>query len=115
MNKEIYIIFGGDCVDPYEPPYPIASFLDKDKAEEFLKKFKEEDEKNCQLNEQNSELYKQYFEYLENENIKYDYDGIADEKLSKKFGVTKEFAHDVMNYNYYYPQVYYISSVELYE
>ena len=54
------------------------------------------------------------YEYLTNEHIKYDYDGIADEALAKKFGVTKEFAHEVMNF-YYYPQIYYMSSSDFYE
>ena len=112
--KKVYLLYGGDAV-PYEPTYVIAAFLDKDKAEEFLKRLKEEDEKNCQLNEQYAELYDKYYEYLEDEHIEYHYDGIADEALAKKFNVTKEFAHEVMNFNDYCPQIYYISSVDLYE
>lgn len=112
-TKKAYLIYGGDDI-PYEPTHIIATFLDKDKAEEFLKKLKEEDEKNCQLNEQYSELYNQYGEYLDNEYIEYDYDGVADEALAKEFGVTKEFAHEVMNFHYY-PQIYYIRTSNLYE
>lgn len=112
-NKKVYLVYGGDAI-PYEPTYVIASFLDKDKAEEYLKKLKEDDEKNCKLNEQYEELYSQYCEYLDNEHIEYQYDGIADEELAKKFNVTKEFVHEVMNF-YYYPQSYHIKSIDLYE
>lgn len=113
-TKKVYLIYSGDAT-PYEPTHVIAAFLDKNKAEEYLKKLKEEDEKNCQLNEQYEKLYDKYDEYLENEHIEYKYDGIADEALAKKFGVTKEFAYKVMNFNEYYPQIYYISSSDLYE
>ena len=41
-------------------------------------------------------------------------DNIVEEALAKKFGVTKEFAHEVMNFDYY-PQIYYIQSEDLYE
>ena len=112
--KKVYLIHSGDAT-PYEPTHVIAAFLDKDKAEEYLKKLKEDDEKNYQLNEQYTELYNQYDEYLENEHIEYHYDGIADEALAKKFGVTKEFAHGVMNFEEYYPQIYYMDSIDLYE
>ena len=112
-NKKVYLVYNGDAI-PYEPTHVIAAFLDKDKAEEYLKKLKEEDEKNYQLNEKYSELYKQYDEYLDNEHIEYDYDGVADEALAKKFNVTKEFAHEVMNF-YYRPQIYYMSTSYLYE
>ena len=94
-DKKVYLVYGGDNI-PYEPTHVIATFLDKDKAEEYLKKLKEEDEKNYQLNEKYSELYKQYDEYLDNEHIEYDYDGVADEALAKKFNVTKEFAYEVI-------------------
>ena len=112
-TKKAYLIYSGDEM-PYEPTHVIATFLDKEKAEEYLKKLKEEEEKNYQLNEQYEELYDIYNEYLTNEHIKYDYDGIADEALAKKFGVTKEFAHEVMNF-YYYPKIYYMSSSDFYE
>lgn len=36
-KKKTYIVYGGDDI-PYEPTYPIASFLDRNKAEEFLEK-----------------------------------------------------------------------------
>ena len=112
-TKKVYLIYGGDDI-PYEPTHVIATFLDKEKAEEYLKKLKEEEEKNYQLNEQYEKLYNIYNEYLTNEHIKYDYDGIADKELAKKFGVTKEFAHEVMNF-YYYPKIYYMSSSDFYE
>lgn len=112
-TKKVYLIYNGDDMS-YEPTHVIATFLDKDKAEEYLKNLREDDEKNYQLNEKYSELYKQYYEYLDNENIKYDYDGVADEALAKKFNVTKEFAHEVMNF-YYRPQIYYMSTSDLYE
>lgn len=112
-TKKVYLIDGGDAI-PYEPTYVIAAFLDKDKAEEYLKKLKEDDEKNCQLEEQYTELYNQYYEYLEDEHLEDAEDNIIEEALSTKFGVTKEFAHEVMNFAYY-PQIYYISSVDLYE
>ena len=38
-TKKAYLIYGGDDMT-YEPTYVIASFLDKDKAEEFLKSLK---------------------------------------------------------------------------
>lgn len=112
--KKVYLIYGGDAI-PYEPTYVIASFLDKDKAEEFVENLKEEDEKNRELDEQYTELYNQYYEYLEDEHIEDTDDNVIDEALAKKFGVTKEFAHEVMNFNDYCPQIYYISSVDLYE
>lgn len=112
-TKKVYLIYNGDDI-PYEPTHVIATFLDKDKAEEYLKKLQEDDEKNYQLNEKYSELYKQYDEYLDNEHIEYDYDGVADKVLAKKFNVTKEFAHEVMNF-YYRPQIYYMSTSDLYE
>ena len=112
-TKKVYLIYNCDDMH-YEPTHVIATFLDKDKAEEYLKKLKEEDEKNYQLNEKYSELYKQYDEYLDNEHIEYNYDGVADEILAKKFGVTKEFVQEVMNFCYY-PQIYCINSVDLYE
>lgn len=111
--KKVYLVYGGDDI-PYEPTHVIATFLDKDKAEEYLKKLKEDDEKNRQLEEQYEELYNQYYEYLEDEHIEYECDDIADEALAKKFNVTKEFAHEVMNFSYY-PQFYYIQSEDLYE
>ena len=107
-TKKVYLIYGGDVI-PYEPTHVIASFLNKKKAEEYLKKLKEDDEKNCQLEEQYTELYNQYYEYLEDAE-----DNIVEEALAKKFGVTKEFAHEVMNFDYY-PQFYYIQSEDLYE
>ena len=61
-TKKVYLIYNCDDMH-YEPTHVIATFLDKDKAEEYLKKLKEEDEKNYQLNEKYSELYKQYYEY----------------------------------------------------
>lgn len=112
-NKKVYLVYSGDAT-PYEPTHVIAAFLNKGKAEEYLKKLKEDDEKNCKLSEQYEELYSQYDEYLDNEHIEYNYDGVADEILAKKFNVTKEFVHEVMNFCYY-PQIYYISSVDLYE
>ena len=112
-NKKVYLVYSGDAI-PYEPTYVRAAFLDKEKAEEYLKKLREDDKKNCKLSEQYEELYSQYDEYLDNEHIEYQYDGIADEELAKKFNVTKEFVHEVMNF-YYYPQSYYINSVDLYE
>ena len=112
-TKKAYLIYGGDEM-PYEPTYVIASFLDKDKAEEFVKKLKEDDEKKRQLNDQYFELYGQYYEYLENEHLEDAEDNIVEEALAKKFGVTKEFAHEVMNFSYY-PQFYYIQSEDLYE
>ena len=112
-TKKVYLIYGGDDM-PYEPTHVIASFLNKEKAEEYLKKLKEEDEKNCQLNEQYEKLYDKYDEYLENEHIEYADDNVIDEALAKKFGITKEFAHEVMNFSYY-PQFYYIQSEDLYE
>ena len=112
-TKKVYLVYGGDDV-PYEPTHVIASFLNKKKAEEYLKKLKEEDEKNRQLEEQYTELYNQYYEYLEDEHIEYECDDVIDGALAKKFGVTKEFAHEVMNF-YYYPQFYYIQSEDLYE
>ena len=112
-DKKVYLIYGGYDM-PYEPTYVIASFLDKDKAKEFVEKLKEEDKKNCQLNEQYEELYNQYYEYLENEHLEDAEDNIVEEALAKKFGVTKEFAHEVMNFSYY-PQFYYIQSEDLYE
>lgn len=111
--KKVYLIYGGDDI-PYEPTHVIASFLNKEKAREYLKKLKEDDEKNRQLEEQYTELYNQYYEYLEDEHIEYECDDIADEALAKKFNVTKEFAHEVMNFSYY-PQFYYIQSEDLYE
>lgn len=111
--KKVYLIYNGDVI-PYEPTHVIATFLDKDKAEEYLKKLKEDDEKNYQLNEQYTELYDKYNKYLEDEHIEYHYDGVADEVLAKTFNVTKEFAHEVMNF-YYRPQIYYISTSDLYE
>ena len=111
--KKVYLVYGGDDM-PYEPTYVIASFLDKEKAEEFVKKLKEEDEKNRQLDKQYEELYNQYYEYLEDEHLEDAEDNIVEEALAKKFGVTKEFAHEVMNF-YYYPQIYYMSSSDLYE
>ena len=112
-TKKVYLIYNCDDMH-YEPTHVIATFLDKDKAEEYLKKLKEEDEKNYQLNEKYSELYKQYDEYLDSEHIEYDYDGVADEALAKKFNVTKDFAYEVMNF-YYRPQIYYMSTSYLYE
>ena len=112
-TKKAYLIYSGDEM-PYEPTHVIATFLDKEKAEEYLKKLKEDDEKNCQLEEQYTELYNQYYEYLENEHLEDAEDNIVEEALSTKFGVTKEFAHEVMNF-YYYPQIYYMSSSDLYE
>lgn len=112
-TKKVYLVYGGDDI-PYEPTHVIAAFLDKEKAEECLKKLKEEDEKKRQLNDQYFDLYGQYYEYLEDEHIEYDDDDIADEALAKKFNVTKEFAHEVMNFSYY-PQFYYIQSEDLYE
>lgn len=112
-NKKVHLVYGGDAI-PYEPTHVIAAFLDKNKAEEYLKKLKEEDEKNHQLDEQYEELYNQYYDYLEDKHIEYNYDGVADEILAKKFNVTKEFVHEVMNFCYY-PQIYCINSVDLYE
>ena len=112
-KRKVYLVYGGDDM-PYEPVHVIASFLDKDKAEEFVEKLKEEDEKNRELEEQYTELYNQYYDYIEDEHIEYECDDIADEALAKKFNVTKEFAHEVMNF-YYYPQFYYIQSTELHE
>lgn len=112
-DKKVYLIYGGDAM-PYEPTYVIASFLDKEKAQEYLKKLKEDDEKNRQLEEQYTELYNQYYEYLEDEHIEYADDNVIDEALAKKFNVTKEFTHEVMNFSYY-PQYYYIQSEDLYE
>ena len=60
------------------------------------------------------ELYNQYYDYIEDEHIEDTDHNVIDEALAKKFGVTKEFAHEVMNF-YYYPQIYYIGSTELYE
>ena len=111
--KKVYLIYGGDDI-PYEPTHVIASFLNKKKAEEYLKKLKEDDEKNRQLEEQYTELYNQYYEYLEDEQLEDAEDNIVEEALAKKFGVTKEFAHEVMNFSYY-PQFYYIQSEDLYE
>ena len=112
-TKKVYLVYGGDDM-PYEPIHVIAAFLDKDKAEEYLEKLKEDNEKNRQLEEQYTELYNQYNEYLWDEHIEYECDAIIDEALAKKFGVTKEFAHEVMNFSYY-PQFYYIQSEDLYE
>ena len=111
--KKVYLVYGGDDI-PYEPTHVIASFLNKEKAKEYLKKLKEEDEKNRQLEEQYEELYNQYYEYLEDEHLEDAEDNIVEEALAKKFGVTKEFAHEVMNF-YYYPQIYYMSSSDFYE
>ena len=44
-KRKVYLVYSGDDI-PYEPVHVIASFLDKDKAEEFVEKLKEEDEKN---------------------------------------------------------------------
>ena len=77
-TKKVYLVYGGDDM-PYEPTHVIAAFLDKEKAQEYLKKLKEEDEKNRQLEEQYEELYNQYYEYLEDEHIEYECDDIADE------------------------------------
>ena len=112
-TKKVYLVYGGDDV-PYEPTHVIASFLNKKKAQEYLKKLKEDDEKNFQLNEQYEKLYNQYYEYLENEHLEDAEDNIVEEALAKKFGVTKEFVHEVMNFSYY-PQFYYIQSENLYE
>ena len=112
-TKKAYLIYSGDEM-PYKPTHVIATLLDKEKAEEYLKKLKEDEEKNYQLNEQYEELYDIYNEYLTNEHIKYNYEGIADEALAKKVGVTKEFAHEVMNV-YYYPKICYMSSSDFYE
>ena len=112
-TKKVYLVYGGDDV-PYEPTHVIASFLNKKKAEEYLKKLKEEDEKNRQLEEQYTELYNQYYEYLEDEHLEDAEDNIVEEALAQKFGVTKEFAHEVMNFSYY-PQFHYIQSEHLYE
>ena len=112
-KRKVYLVYSGDDI-PYEPVHVIASFLDKDKAEEFVEKLKEEDEKNRELEEQYTELYNQYYEYLEDEHIEDTDDNVIDEALAKKFGVTKEFAHEVMNF-YYYPQIYYIGSTDLHE
>lgn len=35
--KKVYLIYGGDDI-PYEPTHVIASFLNKEKAREYLKK-----------------------------------------------------------------------------
>ena len=112
-TKKVYLVYCGYDA-PYEPTYVIASFLDKEKAKEFVEKLKEEDEKNRELEEQYTELYNQYCEYLEDEHIEDTDDNVIYEALAKKFGVTKEFAHEVMNF-YYYPQIYYIQSEDLYE
>ena len=112
-KRKVYLIYSGDDI-PYEPTHVIASFLNKKKAKEYLKKLKEDDEKNRQLEEQYEELYNQYYEYLENEHLEDAEDNIVEEALSTKFGVTKEFAHEVMNFDYY-PQIYYIQSENLYE
>ena len=112
-KRKVYLVYSGDDI-PYEPTHVIASFLNKKKAEEYLKKLKEDDEKNRQLDEQYGELYNQYYEYLEDEHIEYECNDIAEVALAKKFNVTKEFAHEVMNF-YYYPQFYYIQSEDLYE
>lgn len=112
-TKKVYLVYGGYDA-PYEPTHVIATFLDKEKAQDFVKKLKEEDEKNRKLEEQYEELYNQYCEYLEDEHIEYECDDIADEALAKKFNVTKEFVHEVMNFSYY-PQFYYIQSENLYE
>ena len=112
-TKKVYLVYGGDDV-PYEPTHVIASFLNKKKAQEYLKKLKEDDEKNFQLNEQYEKLYNQYYEYLENEHLEDAEDNIVEEVLAKKFGVTKEFVHEVMNFSYY-PQFYYMQSENLYE
>ena len=111
--KKVYLVYGGDDM-PYEPTHVIASFLDKDKAEECLEKLKEDDEKKRQLNDQYFVLYGQYYEYLKNEHLEDAEDNIVEEALSTKFGATKEFAHEVMNF-YYYPQIYYMSSSDFYE
>ena len=112
-TKKVYLVYSGYDA-PYEPTHVIATFLDKEKAQDFVKKLKEEDEKNRKLEEQYEELYNQYCEYLEDEHIEYECDDIADEALAKKFNVTKEFVHEVMNFSYY-PQFYYIQSEDLYE
>lgn len=96
-DKKVYLVYSGDAI-PYEPTHVIATFLDKDKAEEYLKKLKEDDDKNYQLGEQYEELYNQYCDYLEDKHIEYQYDGVTDEILTKKFNVTKEFVHEVMNF-----------------
>ena len=44
-KRKVYLVYSGDDI-PYEPVHVIASFLDKAKAEEFVEKLKEEDEKN---------------------------------------------------------------------
>ena len=43
-NKKVYLVYSGDAI-PYEPTYVRAAFLNKDKAEEYLKKLREDDKK----------------------------------------------------------------------
>ena len=112
-KKKTYIVYRGDDI-PYEPAYPIASFLDENKAKEFLEKLKEENEENVKLSEYYSELNNKYWEYLCNNNLENEEDEVQEEILSKEFGVTKEFVQKVTDF-YECPQHYYISEMDLYE
>ena len=69
-TKKVYLVYGGDNV-PYEPTHVIASFLDKAKAEEFVEKLKEEDEKNRELEEQYKAKIKEWSVQRELENDEY--------------------------------------------
>lgn len=112
-KKKTYIVYGGDDI-PYEPAYPIASFLDKNKAKEFLEKLKKENEENVKLSEHYNELDCKYWEYLCDNNLEDEEDDIQEEAISKEFGVTKEFVQKVRD-SYECPQIYYISTVDLYK
>ena len=110
-NKKVYIIYGGDDI-PYESCYPITSFLDKNKAEEFVKKLKEENDKNVKLYEEYSALYDKYSQHIVQKHIEFEDDDIIIEEIAKKFKTSKEQVQHVMDF-YYYPQIYYIQTVDL--
>ena len=83
-NKKVYIIYGGDDI-PYESSYPITSFLDKNKAEEFVKKLEEENAKNVKLYEEYSALYDKYSQHIVQKHIEFEDDDIIIEEIAKKF------------------------------
>lgn len=110
-NKKVYVIYGGDDI-PYESCYPITSFLDKNKAEEFVKKLEEENAKNVKLYEEYSALYDKYSQYIVQKHIEFEDDDIIFEEIAKKFKTSKEQVQHVMDF-YYCPQIYYIQAISL--
>lgn len=111
MKKKVYLIYGGDDI-PYEPCHVITSFLDKSKAEEFLKTLREEDKRQSLEGDLYAKLSQEYEEFLDN----YGYLDKSDEEqvklISEKFGVTEDYVDKVLN-SFYYPQYYYMDEIEL--